>query len=123
MLAGASMSSWGSILNFLISLLCGLIVMEWRGASGHHLSLLSLWGGCCSIGGLSSCSGVDFLLDVLQEERLVSLKVGVAMNLKGKILAIVWKKSPSSPPSTLSPSQPCLTMETKSLHSWQVMRP
>ena len=108
------MSSWVSILNFLVSLLGGLIVMESRRASGHHCSLLFLRRSCCSIDGLSSCSGVAFSLDVLQEERLVSLKVGVVINLKGIILAIVWEKSPSSPPSTLPPSQPCLTMETKS---------
>ena len=40
-----------------------LVVVESRRVSGRHHSLLSLW-------------------DVLQEERLVSLKIGVVIDLK-----------------------------------------
>ena len=57
--------------------------MEFRRACGQHSLLLSLWGRCCTGGGLSSYSGVTFPPDVLQEERLVSLKLGVAIDLKG----------------------------------------
>ena len=77
------MNSWGSLLDLLVSLLGGLIVMKSRRVSGHHHLLLSLWGCCCAGGGLSSCSGVAFPLDVLQEQRLVSLKLGTAIDLKG----------------------------------------
>lgn len=72
-----SVSSWGSLLGLLVSLLGGLVVMESRRVSGRQRSLLSLWSRCCASGGLSSCYGVAFCLDVLQEERLVSLKVGL----------------------------------------------
>ena len=77
------MNIWGSLLDLLVSLLGGLIVTKSRRASGHHHLLLSLWGRCRAGGGLSSCSGVTFPLDVLQEQRLVSLKLGVAIDLKG----------------------------------------
>ena len=81
-LAVGSVSSWGSLLGLLVSLLGGLIVMESRRVSGRQRSLLSLWSRCAS-GGLSSCYGVAFCPDVLQEERLVSLKVGAVIGLKG----------------------------------------
>ena len=83
MQAGGSASSWGSLLDFLGSLLGALLVMESRRVSGCHHSLLSLWSHCCASGGLSSCSGVTFPLGDLQEERLVSLKIGVVIDLKG----------------------------------------
>ena len=76
------MSSWSSLLDFLASLLGALLVMELRRVSGCHHSLLPLWGCCCTSGGLSSCSGVTFPLGDLQEERLVSLKIGVVIDLK-----------------------------------------
>ena len=82
-MAGDSVNIWGSLLDLLVSLLGGLIVTKSRRASGHHHLLLSLWGRCCTGGGLSSYSGVTFPPDVLQEERLVSLKLGVAIDLKG----------------------------------------
>ena len=81
--AVGSVSSWGSLLGLLVSLLGGLVVMESRRVSGRQRSLLSLWSHCCASGGLSSCYGVAFCLDVLQEERLVSLKVGAVIDLKG----------------------------------------
>jgi len=49
--------------DFLAHLLGALVVVESRRVSGRHRSLLSLW-------------------DVPQEERLVSLKIGVAIDLK-----------------------------------------
>jgi hypothetical protein len=58
-----------------------LVVVELRRVSGCHHSLLSLWS-CCASGRLRSCSGVAFPLDVMQKERLVSLKIGVSIDLK-----------------------------------------
>ena len=78
-----SVSSWGSLLDFPARLLDALVVVESRRVSGCHCSLLSFCGHCYTGGGLSSCSEVIFPLDVLQEERLVSLKIGVAIDLKG----------------------------------------
>ena len=76
------MISWHPLLDFVASLLGKLVVVELRRVSGCHHSLLSLWGCCCAGGRLRSCSGVAFSLDVLQKERLVSLKIGVSIDLK-----------------------------------------
>ena len=81
--SGGSMSNQGSLLGLHVSLSGGLVVMESRRASGHHHWLLSLWSHSGASSGLSSCYGVTIPPDVLQEERLVSLKVGVVINLKG----------------------------------------
>ena len=92
------MSSWGSLLEFLARLLDALVVVESRRVSGCHRSLLSLWGHCYTGGGLSSCSEVIFPLDVLQEERLVSLKIGVAIDLKGNESLLPWWGMGALPP-------------------------
>ena len=39
-----SVSSWGSLLDFLARLLGTLVVVELRRVSGCHRLLLSLWG-------------------------------------------------------------------------------
>ena len=75
--------SWHPLLDFVASLLGELIVVELRRVSGCHHLLLSLWSCCCASGRLRSFSGVASPLDVLQKERLVSLKIGVSIDLKG----------------------------------------
>ena len=68
-------------MDFLACLLGVLVLVESRRVSGCHRSLLCLYGCCCTGSRLSNCSGVAFPPDVLQE-RLVSLKVGVGIDLK-----------------------------------------
>lgn len=69
------LSTWGFLLGG------GIVVGDLWGASSSSHRLLSLWG-CCAGPGLISCSQVAFPLNVLDEQRLVSLKVGVAEDLK-----------------------------------------
>ena len=76
-----SLSFWGFLLGLSVSFCGGFIVTDSWGAPHSFYLLLSLWS-CCAGPWLSGNSQVASSLNVLDEQRLVSLKVGVTVHLK-----------------------------------------
>lgn len=99
-----SVSSWGSLLDFLAHLLGALVMLGvkesvWLPPLGSFSlgSLLNRWWAEQLFWG--------HLLDVLQEERLISLKIGVTTYLKGNESFLPWWGRGALPPR--SPPHHC----------------
>ena len=121
--AGHSASRWHSLLDFLARVLGALVVVESRRLVATARFFVFVVAVALAVG-WAVVLGLPFLHMFCRRRGLSLWKLQLGEIWKKWItLTIGWEKSPSLLPSSPPPSQPCLTVETRSLHSWQVMRP